>query len=187
MASEPCACLIFVFAGRESRKRHALQLFYQGLSTSILLSVGRFEIRRFSNLPLPAPVDLLKLAQDIAPAQRHFFVHFESRSVQVEHVLPGRFGTLTEVEALARWLRNRPEIQCVAIVSSKMHLYRIRMCCRSLLPTRTKITLISAPEGSAGISRPESPASILTETLKIPLYWLILKLSWLRRRLETHP
>jgi hypothetical protein len=41
--------LIFVLAGRDYRKHYALQLFKDGIAPSILFSVSRFEIRRFSS------------------------------------------------------------------------------------------------------------------------------------------
>ena len=102
------ADLIFVLAGRVYRKDYALELFRQGLAPRIMFSVGRFEIRRFSKMALPVPLDLLKPAQELPPPQRHYFVFFEGQEVETQHVLPGRFGTLTEIEALARWLSKRP-------------------------------------------------------------------------------
>jgi len=80
--------LIFVLAGHMSRKDYALQLFRKGLAPSLLFSVGRFEIRRFSKLALPVPLDLLKLAQDVPPPRRHFFVLFQGTECHVEHVPP---------------------------------------------------------------------------------------------------
>lgn len=41
------ADLIFALAGRHSRKVHALELFSLGRTPTLLLSVDRFEIRRF--------------------------------------------------------------------------------------------------------------------------------------------
>ena len=75
------ADLIFVLAGRMHRKECALELFREGLAPRILLSVGRFEIRRFSKMALPASLDLLKLAQAVPPSQRHYFVFFEGEEV----------------------------------------------------------------------------------------------------------
>src|SRR5262245_11773192 len=44
---------IFVFAGRESRKRFGVRLYREGRAPRLLLSVGRFEWRRFADLSLP--------------------------------------------------------------------------------------------------------------------------------------
>lgn len=172
------ADLLFVLAGRENRKDYGLKLFRQQLAPRIVFSVARFEIRRFSELSLPVPVDLLKLAHDVPPPERHFFVLFEGKSVQVRHVLPRRFGTLTEIESLADWLKGYSEIHSLSIISSGSHLRRIRMCCQSLLDTNFRITLIAAPDGFSGQQTSESTTAVLVERLKVLLYWFIL---WLRR------
>jgi hypothetical protein len=51
------ADLIFVLAGRMSRKDYALQLFREGLAPRLLFSVGRFEMRRFSKMALPMQLE----------------------------------------------------------------------------------------------------------------------------------
>jgi DUF218 domain len=188
------ADLIFVLAGRVYRKDYALELFCQGLAPRILFSVGRFEIRRFSKMALPVPLDLLKLAQDVSPQQRHYFVFFEGEEVRTQHLLPGRFGTLTEIEALAQWLRERPEIRSVLIVSSDSHLRRIRMCCRSLLNANIRLVFLAAPlilseqpvpepaEQQQHYPQPEESSGSATtkedliEMFKLAIYWVLLKI-----------
>jgi uncharacterized SAM-binding protein YcdF (DUF218 family) len=188
------ADLIFVLAGRVHRKEYALELFHQGLVPRILFSVGRFEIRRFSKMNLPAPADLLKLAQAVAPRQRHYFVFFQGQETRVEHVPPRRFGTLTEIKALVRWLAANPEIRSVMVISSDTHLRRIRMCCRSLLKAEIEMAFLAAP-----FSLPERPATAaaesgqdhprpaessqaagvvedLLELFKLAIYWVLLKI-----------
>src|ERR1700758_731610 len=85
--------LLFVLAGRVARKEFALRLFQENLAPRILFSVGRFEIRRFSKMQLPVPLDLLNLAQELPPPQRHYFAFFHAQRVQVELIPPRRFGT----------------------------------------------------------------------------------------------
>jgi hypothetical protein len=171
---------IFVLAGRVNRKEYGLKLYREGLSPRILFSVARFEIRRFSKMPLPVPLDLLKLAQCFPPPLRHFFVLFENDTVQVEYVRPNRFGTLTEIASLARWLKANPQIHSLLVLSSSTHLRRLRMCCRSLLGLQIEFALIAAPVSSSG-SREEpqsairSTAAILLELFKLSLYWALLK------------
>jgi hypothetical protein len=186
------ADLIFVLAGRENRKQFGLELYNQGLAPRILFSVARFEIRRFSKLSLPVPLDLLEMASDVPPPQRHYFVLFDGQRVQVEHVWPGRFGTLTEIESLVRWLESHPKIQSLLIISSDTHLRRIRLCCQSLLGAGFKSALIAAPDTSSGERKPESTTAAFIEMFKVLLYWAILGLprDWLRaihkhRRTET--
>ena len=173
------ADLIFVLAGRVHRKEYALGLFRQGLSASILFSVGRFEIRRFSRMALPVPLDLLKLAQQMPPPQRHYFVFFQGQGVQVAHVFPGRFGTLTEIEALARWLGAHPDIRSILVISSDMHLRRIRMCCRSLLNPNVEVAYLAAPCSPPEQERRsalESTIDALLEIFKVLNYWALLKI-----------
>jgi hypothetical protein len=176
------ADLIFVLAGRENRKQFALKLFDQGLAPKILFSVARFEIRRFSKLSLPVPLDLLKMASSFPSPQRHFFVFFEGQRVEVEHVRPRRFGTLTEIESLGHWLQGHAEIRSLLIISSDTHLRRIRLCCDSFLDPSLEVALIAAPDTS--VERRESVPKIaaLAEMLKTISYWVILVLrrDWLR-------
>jgi hypothetical protein len=170
------ADLIFVLAGRVYRKDYALTLFRQGLTPRILFSVGRFEIRRFSKMALPVSLDLLKLAQEVPPPQRHYFAFFEGQEVCTDHVLPGRFGTLTEIDALARWLSEKPDISSVLVVSSDSHLRRVRMCCRSLLSPKLKLAFLAAPfppEESSAFSLAKED---LLELFKLAIYWVLLKI-----------
>jgi len=170
------ADLIFVLAGREYRKKFAFELFRQRVGTRLLLSVARFEVRRFSQLELPQPVNLLTLASDVPPHQRHFFVLFENRQCSVEHIRPGRFGTLTEIAELARRLDEKPEIRSVLVVSSDMHLRRVRLCCQSLLRPGLQFSLLAAPDISNAHRRSEpSSAVIIVEAMKTVLYWVIFR------------
>jgi hypothetical protein len=188
------AGIIFVLAGRVYRKDFALELFRQRLAPRILFSVGRFEIRRFARMALPVPLDLLKLAQEVPPPQRHYFVFFDGQEVRTQHVLPRRFGTLTEIDALARWLSERPDIRTVLIISSGTHLRRIRMCCRSLLNVNIRLAFLAAPvtlseqhlaepmaqqqdypppEESSGFATAKED---LIELFKLAIYWILLKI-----------
>lgn len=178
------ADLIFVLAGRQFRKEYALELFRQGLAPRILLSVARFEIRRFSKMELPVPLDLLSLASTIPPPQRHYFVEFRGQMFHVKHLRLGRFGTLGEVEALTEWLKDHREVASVVIVSSATHLRRIRLCCRALLPKAVEVRLAAVPaelaaSGTGKRAERESAGAVLGELLKLAVYW-----AFLRRRLH---
>lgn len=188
------ADLIFVLAGEMHRKEYALTLFRQGFSLRILISVGRFEIRRFSRMALPVPIDLLGLAQEVSPPDRHYFVFFHGEEVHADRVRPRRFGTLTEIDALARWLDAHPEIRSLLVVSSATHLRRIRLCCRSLLRPGIELAFIAAPlsvpapaesvssKGKPGVGQAEdkyalaSTVADLLELLKLSIYWFLLKI-----------
>ncbi len=139
---------IFVLAGHKSRKVFAIQLLEQGVASRVLFSVGRFEIRRFPELGLPQTIDLLQMAQSIPPPQRHFFVLFENQQFTVQRITVRTLGTLSELDALADWLSARPEIASLLIVSSGLHLRRLRIGCRLLLPRTVKTSFLAAPEDS---------------------------------------
>jgi uncharacterized SAM-binding protein YcdF (DUF218 family) len=179
------ADLIFVVAGRMSRKEYGLELLRQGFAPRILISVGRFEIRRFSKMALPAPLDLLKLAQKVPPPQRHYFVFSCDQLVEAEHVPPGRFGTLTEIAALSRWLNQNPDIRSVLIVSSDTHLRRIRLCCRALVSSRIELAFLAAPSSEETTEDAKHfnftpKKEELLETFKLAIYWGLLKTRWYR-------
>ncbi len=178
--------LIFVLAGRQSRKLYALELFRQRMAKSLVLSVGRFEIRKFDQLPWPHELDLLRLAASTAPAQRHYFVSLEAEGSQVELISRGRLGTLSEIRALARWLQARPDIRSVLVVSSGPHLRRVRVCCHVLLPARCQLRFMATPEDGY-LTRTDwwryrsSRALVFKELGKLLVYRLLLRGS--RRQL----
>jgi len=178
------ADLIFAIAGRQSRKIHALDLFSRGRAPRLLLSVDRFEIRRFSSLPLPSPIhlDLVQSVASVSPRQRHLFVSFADAKAEVTLVRPGRLGTLSEIHALAAWLKAHPEVGSLLIVSSGPHLRRIRMCCRYLLPKSLALCL-TASENDDCLRRetwwcdPKARVIVLLEFPKLLLYWPLLQLQ----------
>ena len=174
------ADLIFTLAGRQSRKVFALGLFEQGRAPRLLLSVGRFEIRRFAKLRLPANVNLLEIATPVFPPERHFFVIFENHKVEVEWVPRRRLGTLSEIRALATWLRGHPEVSSLLVVSSATHLRRVRMCCRSLLPPQVHTLLAGVPNEDPFLQRDRwwrsraARAMVVPEPIKLLVYRLAL-------------
>jgi hypothetical protein len=183
------AGMIFVLAGRRYRKVYGLQLFSQGLSPKILLSVGRYELRRFPELALPVPVDLLSRASTVPPPRRHYFVEFCRKQVEVTLIRVRSFGTLGEIEALAAKLNQDRNPDTVLVVSSWEHLRRVRLCCRTLLPKRIQVILIAAPdekeeETSKGLARigPQM-VTVSLELVKLLVYRAVLGL----RRLSGEP
>jgi hypothetical protein len=180
--------LIFALAGRQSRKMFALELFSQGRAPKLLLSVARFEIRRFAKLPLPVYVDLLSIAAPIPAPARHFFVSFEARKSAVEFIqLRGRFGTLREIQALAAWLKDRPTINSVLVVSSASHLRRVRLCCRAFLPRRLQLRMLADPnenplEWDQWWRHRDARVMVLAEPIKLLLYSIVLSVEHLLDR-----
>jgi len=180
--------LIFVLAGRPRRKEYALQLLQQGRSRQVLFSVGRFEIRRFPQLGLPHSPDLLDMAKSIPPPRRHFFVLFRDAHFDVKRVPVRKLGTLTEIDALADWLASHPEISSLSFVTSGPHLFRVRLCCRSLLSPnlKTRFWSVPQPDSPAGGTGSQAPllvlSEILRELLKVACYSLCLPLWRFARR-----
>lgn len=146
---QPCD-VIFALAGRQSRKQEGLKLFADGLAPILLLSTGRFEIRGFSGLPLPRQVGLAGLAKNTPPPERHYFVVFERERVQAEKIRVGRWGTWSEIEALAEWLQRRSGVRSVTIITSGYHMRRVRLCCARLLAPGVTLNFLSISDGENG-------------------------------------
>lgn len=174
------ADLIFAIAGRPQRKVHALELFRSGYAPRLLLSFGRFELRRARELDLPALVDLVAAAKAIPAPQRHFFVLFDGAGAHVEPVRRRRFGTWNELRALACWLALRPEIRSLLIVSDGAHLRRVRMCCRALLPEQLQLGFVAVPQRGKPLR-----AYVIKEWLKIPVYLVLVGVHRLRNALRS--
>lgn len=172
--------LIFVLAGRKSRKVCGLEMFSQGRAPQLLLSVGRFELRRFADLPFPVQLNLPRRAASVSPPQRHIFVYLDKTKSAVEFVAKGRFGTLSEIRALKEWVGAHSEVKSVLIVSSAFHLRRVRLCCRSVLPTSIQCHLLAVDEGGVWLRRDlwwqssRTRAIVLRELPKLLVYWLVL-------------
>jgi hypothetical protein len=135
-----------------------LQLFREGRAPRLILSVARFEIRRFKDLPLPEPLDLLPVAEQVVPPKRHFFVIWDSvrKARIIERIRMRRWGTLREIEALAKYLEANRDVKSVLILTSGLHLRRVRMCCDALLPGEVEFKVVAAPndEGTAAPAVP---------------------------------
>lgn len=173
------ADVLFVLAGADDRKLYALDLYREGIAPILLFSVARYDIRRFSKMPLPVPLNLLEIAAPTPAPLRHFFVLFASGSVEVEYVQPKRLGTMTEVAALGRWLERHPEVQSLLLLSNAIHLRRIRLCCRSVLPRTVCLTFMASPDSSTADSSKEKRMArarpALLELTKLIGYWIGLR------------
>src|SRR5208337_3201163 len=179
-ASDPLqpSDVIFVLAGRECRKHFALDLLREGWAPTLLLSVGRFEIRRFCHLKLPAALDLLAIASTIEPRRRHYFVEIGSGTAQAHRIPLSRFGTLSEISAFCDWLREHGSMRSATIVSSGFHLKRVRMCCRRLMPEGTRLNFVAVPDEGRYLREhwwrdPKARRMVLSEFLKIAIYSVV--------------
>lgn len=142
---------IFVFAGREERKRLGVELYREGFAPRLILSVGRFEWRRFRELGLPSDGGLVAMVQTIAPEDRHFFVELSSDHTSCRWLPPGRYGTLTEARGLAAVLETR-DIAKLTVVSSGEHLRRCVLSMRRFLPDDRELIPVSSGLGESAAS-----------------------------------
>ena len=171
--------VIFVLAGRECRKHCALVMFKEGWAETLLLSVGRFEVRQFSDFKLPLPTDLLTLAASIAPERRHYFVALRAGDVRVQRIPLHRGGTWSEILAFSQWLRERRFVRSGIIVTSGFHLRRVRWCCRCLISDGIQLTFVAVPAETSNFDREGwwqnalSRKLVLLELVKVPLYPLL--------------
>lgn len=179
MKPRPTDC-IFVFAGRSERKTYALQLFREGYAKRIIISVGRFEWRRFLKLGLEDDGGLQQLVEKTPAPQRHFFVYMDESHIKAFLVRKHRFGTLGEAIALFRFVKSL-DLRSLMIISSAFHLRRARNVAQSrrknfeieLIPVAIPDELASERrttwwKTSRGISL------IVSEYFKNALYSLIL-------------
>jgi hypothetical protein len=159
---------IFVFAGRESRKRFGVELFRRGVAPRLVLSVGRFEWRRFPDLGLSGDGGLTELVSRTPPEERHFFVDIGPEGAHCERVPVGPLGTWSESRALARFV-VRESVRQLIVVSHRQHLYRCLLCLRLSLPPSCTFEAAPSPPDPR-----EADSSRIWEPLKLLAYGLIL-------------
>ncbi len=140
------ADVIFVLAGGQGRKRFGLRLLQEGWAGTLLLSVARFDIRRFSALKLPLTFDLRSIASATEPRRRHYFIATAANSIECRPIPVGRLGTLSEVIAFSNWLKANDTIRSAIIISSGFHLRRLRLCCRNILRDRLPVSFVARIE-----------------------------------------
>lgn len=147
----PCD-LIFVLAGVMDRKFYGLELFRQGLAPRLILSVGRSEVRQTAAILIDGP-ELINLRDRTPPEERHFWVDFEGQKTTISLARLERIGTFEELKGIAAYLASQPPAS-VALVSTSIHLRRIRFCC-SRIPffAERKVPLWAVPEEQSSYKR----------------------------------
>ncbi len=183
--------LIFVLAGRRNRKAYGVELLRRGWAQGILLSTlsaDSLDLSRFAELQLPAWPRLLELQGRIPSEGRLFFLHYDGASWQAQCLPVRPLGTLNEIWHFANWLREHPRVRSALIVSAGLHLRRIRMCCRALLPEDVKFLLVEAPPDAASGSAVQSTGTrheddpLSAEYAKLFLYRIALAVRSARER-----
>lgn len=113
---------IFEFAGNHERKLFAVERWRAGAARTLIVSVGRFEWRRYPSLGLPDG-GLLELVSETPTWRRHFFVEVGREGARARLIGMRPFGTRHEARALARLMRERGWRSAV-IVTSAVHVRR---------------------------------------------------------------
>src|SRR5262245_8638815 len=149
----PASCdLVFVLAGRPERKPYGWQLFQSGLAPRLIFSVGRYETRQAARQPVEIP-GLMALREKTPPPQRHFWTDFTQGNTLVSLAGLKKTNTYWELHALGRYLE--PDIpRCIAIVSTSIHLRRVRLCCRRIRRFKgTTLLFLPVPEDKSSFTQ----------------------------------
>jgi len=144
--------MIFVLAGMPERKTYGLQLFRQGIAPRLILSVGRFEVRQMDDFGF-RDLNLREKVARMVPRERHFFIELSGNWPTV--VLAGipQVGTFAELSELAEYLAQQP-VHSITVISTSIHLRRIRWCCHSIPGLREKkISYVPVPEEISSFRR----------------------------------
>jgi len=171
---------IFVLAGRPERKTYGLRLWREGLAPTLVLSVARFEWRRFPELGLRDDGGLAALAPKVEPKKRHFFVTLTGAKTACAPVQLGRFGTLSEARIVAEVARSAGW-RSVLVISNAPHLRRSALAFqRSLRGCGIECFFTAVPEEMSSVKRedwwrhPRPRKMVLLEMPKLAVYRLVL-------------
>jgi hypothetical protein len=174
----PCDAL-FVFAGRPERAPYAVELWRAGMAPVLVVSVGRYEWRRFPDLGLPSDGGLRDLVERTPPSRRHFQVVLDKRGARAEWMPRGRFGTLAEARALVRLARERGW-RSVQAITCAAHSRRVLLALgRMSRGTDLRFAVTAVPETRSAVRRgswwrdPHGPSLVLGEWIKLSTYWLL--------------
>lgn len=174
-APAPCN-LIFVLAGRDERKPYGLELFRQRLAPRLILSVGRFEVRQTAQ-SLHHP-ELLALRDETPPRERHFWMDFKSDGVQISRAYLRQTNTFWELQGLAEYVGR--QVRSIAIVSTSIHLRRIRFCCSRIPFFRGRsVIFVPVPEEMSSFQKkgwwkkPDHWFYVTSEYVKLAAYHLL--------------
>jgi hypothetical protein len=176
--------LIYVMAGKMERKDYGLELYRAGLSPRLALGVGRFEVSKMYKIALePAVVQELIALRDKTPAdQRHFIVELEPSGVFIEKRRLRRWSTYGEILDLRDWLKAK-NLQRVMVISTDVHLRRVKLTCRKVFRGSPVVFLYSAvppgfasPKKDGWWTRSGDRRFVIKELLKLMGYRMILSL-----------
>jgi hypothetical protein len=170
---------IFVLAGKQERKLFGIELWKRALAPELILSVGRFEWRRFYRLGFASDGGLGELVERTPPKKRHFFLRCVSSNVSALLTRKGYFGTWSEGRELARILRDSQH-RSIILVSTSFHLRRVVLVMRRAFRSgRIDLRCVAVPEDMAHVQRAQLQSSwwarweVLREFAKYLFYLVV--------------
>jgi uncharacterized SAM-binding protein YcdF (DUF218 family) len=167
----PADC-IFVLAGKQDRKSYGVKMWRFGYAPQLILSVGRFEWRKFSELGLESNGGLVCKVEQTTPKKRHFLVRLDRQEVFCTLAQTGIFGTRSEARALAAYLRDMP-VRSLLILSSPVHLRRVALAFRRAFhKSGINLTFVAAPDKPSFASS-AACAEVWSELLKYLVYRIL--------------
>jgi hypothetical protein len=167
------ADLIFVMAGRMERKQYGLDLFRAGFAPRLLLSVGRFEVRRMRAIGFEKADELIAYRDRTAPSERHFFCEIRASEIRMAAPRLAQWNTYGELEALREVLQHDMP-RTVIFLSTDIHLRRVAVTFAKVFhdaPLEACFCPVPSEYGSCPDLR-----YVLAETLKLAGYRAILRL-----------
>jgi uncharacterized SAM-binding protein YcdF (DUF218 family) len=167
----PADC-IFVLAGKEMRKIYGIKMWRFGYASQLILSVGRFEWRKFGELGLESDGGLEAQAERIPAKQRHFFIQMDRQNTFCTPVRKGLLGTRSEARELAEYMRSL-SMRSLLVISSPAHLRRVSLAFRrAFRKTGIQLTFVAVPE-RLSFESPAARAEVWTEFWKFFCYRLL--------------
>ena len=137
---------LFVFAGNQKRKIYGVNLWHQGYARQMILSIGRFEWRKFYELDLDSDGGLRSLVDRTPPPKRHFFLQIDGNETSCTLVQTGLLGTFSEGRLLAEFLNGKP-VKSLLVISSASHLRRASLVLRHAFRRKdVQLSFIAIPE-----------------------------------------
>jgi uncharacterized SAM-binding protein YcdF (DUF218 family) len=176
------ADLLFVMAGRMERKPYGLELHRAGVAPRLVLSVGRFEVRKMAQLDLEGMDALVELRDKTRPDERHFFVTLDATGTHIDKVHTPRISTYGEALALRQFLELHPARK-VIVISTDVHLRRVALTFSHVF-RNTAIEFRYCPVPPRFEQVRKSTWFVIKEMMKLAGYAAILSTpAWAVRRL----
>ncbi|MEJ2247383.1 MAG: hypothetical protein P8Y80_15105 [Acidobacteriota bacterium] len=146
-----------------------MKLWHQGYAGQMILSIGRFEWRKFYELGLDSDGGLKSLVDQTPPQKRHFFLQMDGHEASCTLVQTGLLGTHSEGRLLAEFINGKP-IQSLLVISSPCHLRRASLVLRHAFHSKeVRLSFVAVPE-EPGWESSSGRSQIWLELWKYILY-----------------